>query len=316
MRQPPDRREPGRRNRAAVFCPPVCWFACMILCASAFAQSPLYQEALEKYRNRDYLSALSAAERALQQESHNASYHHIYGLTLAALHRFPEAEENLRQAITLEPERAAFHYDLGYVLHQEKKYDQALPPLKRAVELDGDNLMARFLLGRVYVSAYPSLRIATFSRLALEQFAFIAKKKPSFPLVHYHMALIHINEGRPHKALEELDIELKDHPENVQARVERGEILLKMGQTQKALEQLLLAEKEAPGMSLVHCDLARGYRENSQRAQAIEAARNCVELDPQSADGHYLLGQLYREADQLELARQEMELFHRLKGKP
>jgi len=39
-------------------------------------------------------------------------------------------------------------------------------------------------------------------------------------------------------------------------------------------------------------------------------------LDPQFADGHYLLGQLYRETDQPELAQREIERFHQLQGKP
>jgi hypothetical protein len=38
-------------------------------------------------------------------------------------------------------------------------------------------------------------------------------------------------------------------------------------------------------------------------------------LDPKFAEGHYLLGQLYREANQPERARHEMERFHELQGK-
>ncbi len=53
------------------------------------------------------------------------------------------------------------------------------PFLKRAVELDGENLMARFLLGRTYVSAHRSLLLGNFSKLALEQLNYVAGKTPA-----------------------------------------------------------------------------------------------------------------------------------------
>ena len=281
--------------------------------ASPPAQAAHYEEALEKYRHKEYPAVLAAARRALDEDGNNAAYRHIYGLTLAALQQFREAEENLQTAIALKPAEANFHYDFGYVLYQEKKYDQAVPVLKRAVELDGENLMARFLLGRTYVSSHRSLLIGNFSQLALEQFKFIAKKNPLFPSVHLHLARIYSNNGDEEKALQELTTELELFAKDTQARVELGELLVKMGQSEKALEYLIQAQKEAPGMPLVHYTLAKAYRATAQRTEAIRAAQKCVELDPDFADGHYLLGQLYQEASQPELARREMEVFQEIK---
>jgi tetratricopeptide (TPR) repeat protein len=276
-------------------------------------QSASYQEALEKYRNKDYPGALAAARRALQEDGNNASYFHIYGLTLAAVQQFKEAEENLQKAIALKPDEANFHYDYAYVLYQQKKYDQAVPVLQRAVDLDGENLMARFLLGRTYVSSHRSLRIGNFSQLALEQFAFIAKRNPRFPSVHLHMARIYSNNGDEEKALQELTTELDLYPKDTPARVEMGELLLKMGRSERAVEHLIQAEKEAPGVPLVHYTLAKAYRARSQMREAVKAAQRCVELDPDFAEGHYVLGQLYQETGQPDLVRREMEVFQEKK---
>jgi tetratricopeptide (TPR) repeat protein len=281
--------------------------------ASQPTQSTSYQEAIEKYRNKDYPAALTAARRALEEDSNNASYLHIYGLTQAALQQFKEAEENMQKAIALKPAEANFHYDYGYVLYQEKKNDQAVPVLTRAVELDGENLMARFLLGRTLVSSHRSLLIGNFSQLALEQFMFIAKRNPRFPSVHLHMARIYSNNGDEEKALQELTTELELFPKDTQARVELGQLLLKTGQLEKALEHLVLAEKEAPGVPVIHYSLAKAYREKAQRAEGIKAAQRCIELDPDFAEAHYLLGQLYQETGQAELARREMEVFQEKK---
>jgi tetratricopeptide (TPR) repeat protein len=283
--------------------------------ASTVESSKSYQEALEKYRSKDYPGALAAARRALEEDSSNAAYHHIYGLTLAGVQQFREAEESLQRAIALKPAEANFHYDYGYVLYQQKKYDQAVPVLERAVNLDGENLMARFLLGRTYVSSHRSLRIGNFSQLALDQFAFIAKRNPRFPSVHLHMARIYSNNGDEEKALQELTTELGLFPADTPARVEMGELLLKLGQSEKALEHLIQAEKEAPGVPLVHYTLAKAYRATAHMGEAIKATQKCLELDPDFAEGHYLLAQLYQETGQLDLARREMEVFQEKKRK-
>jgi Flp pilus assembly protein TadD len=78
---------------------------------------------------------------------------------------------------------------------------------------------------------------------------------------------------------------------------------------------LTQAVKEAPGMPLVHFVLAKAYRDKAQKAEAIRAAQKCVEIDPNFADAHYLLGQLYLETGQPDLARREMELFQAAKRK-
>jgi tetratricopeptide (TPR) repeat protein len=285
----------------------------VILLLLAPPQNPttrsLCDQALEHYRTKNYAAAVNAASQAVQQDANDAACQHIYGLSLAAVGRFVEAERSLNTAITLKPNAGNYHYDLGFVLYQQRKYDASVPVLKRAVELDGENLMARFLLGRTYVSAHRSLLLGNFSKLALEQLNYIARKNPRFPTLHYHIGLIYSNDGAVDKAVEELKLEIEYHPSNAQARVALAELQLKRGELEAAMEQLQLAEKAAPSVSLVHYTLAKAYREQGRLDKAIEAAEKSVRLDTRSADAHYLLGQLYRESGQVDRAQQELELF-------
>ena len=184
--------------------------------------------------------------------------------------------------------------------------------LKRAIELDPANLTARLMLARCYVFSYHELQIPNFEELTLEQLNYIVKKNTRFPGVHHHIALVYINSGEPAKAIEELNTELRYDPANTQARLELGETLLKLTQYHRAAGELLTAAKQAPQMPAIQFALAKAYRADGQIAKALEPARKCVELDPQFADGHYLLGQLYRDTDQPDLARQQFELFRQL----
>jgi predicted Zn-dependent protease len=281
---------------------------------AAFAAQTAYEQALEKYQSKQYQEALAPAAEAVREDGGKAPSVHLYGLILAALQRLDEAEENLRKAAALAPDQAAFVYDLGYLLHQERKYVEAQPVLKRAVELDPENLTARFMLARTYVFAYHELQIPNFVELTLEQLHYIVKKDPRFPAVHHHLALVYINTGDQAKALEELNTEIKFYPGNTQARLELGETLLRLNQYHKAAEEFLIASKQAPQMPAIQYGLAKAYKADGQNIKALAAARRCVELDPKFADGHYLLGQLYRDTGQAERARQEFELFRRLKN--
>jgi tetratricopeptide (TPR) repeat protein len=282
-----------------------------LLLASQQSPSPrsLCDQALEQYRTKDYAAAVTASSQAVQQDPLDAVCQHIYGLSLAAVGRYSEAEHHLNQAITLKPTVGNYHYDLGFVLYQQKKYEASVPVLKRAVELDGENLMARFLLGRTYVSAHRSLLLGNFSKLALEQLNYVARKNPRFPTLHYHIGLIYSNDGAIEKAIQELKLEIQYQPSNAQARVALAELLLKKGELEAAMEQLQLAEKDAPSVSLVHYTLAKAYREQGRLDKAIDAAEKSVRLDATSADAHYLLGQLYGENGQAEKAQHELELF-------
>lgn len=279
-----------------------------------FAQSNLYEQAFEKYQRKQYAEALQLAQKALQEDSENPAKLHLYGLALAAMGQFKPAEENLSKAVSLAPDQAAFAYDLGALLHQQRKYADAVPVLKRAIELDPDNLTARMMLARCYVFSYHELQIPNFSELTLEQLNYIVKKDRKFPRVHHHIALVYINSGQPEKAVAELNIELKDDPTDSQARLELGETLLKLNQYHKAAEQLLLAAKQSPQVPDIQYALAKAYKSEDRTADALDAARKCVELNPQFANGHYLLGVLYRDSNQPELARQQFELFQQLKN--
>jgi predicted Zn-dependent protease len=295
--------------------------ACLWVCSLlepltlvTFAQSNSYEKAREKYQSKQYQEALPLAEKALHEDSENPAKLDLYGSILAAMDQFYLAEENLRKAVSLAPDQAAFEYDLGALLHQEKKYAEAVPVLKRAIALDPDNLSARMMLARSYVFSYHELQIPNFSDLTLEQLNYIVKKNPRFPRVHHHIALVYINSGQPEKAVPELNTELRYDPANSQARLELGETLLKLNQYHKAAEELALAAKQAPQVPDIQFALAKAYKSEDHRAKALDAARKCVELNPQFANGHYLLGVLYRDSNQPELAREQFELFEQLKN--
>ncbi len=271
-----------------------------------------YKEAVENYRRKQYDQALPLAEQALQTDAGNPAYLYLYGSILASIGKLDSAEEYLKKAVANAPNQPEYAAELGAVLHNEKKYVEAVPALKRAVQLDPENLVARMMLARSYVLTFNQLKLPDFVDLTLEQLNYIEKKNPRFPAVHHHLALVYINTGDFAKAEEELTTEVRLFPENAQARLELGETLLRLNLNQKAIEQLLLAAKQAPQAPPIFFALGKAYRAEGQAAKAAEAVRHCVELDPQFPACHYLLGQLYRGLNQPKQAQEQLELFKQL----
>ena len=254
----------------------------------------------------------------------------LYGLILTDLKQFSEAGNQLRKALSLRPDDAEFHYRLAALLLQEKmewkatlgldKRDvstklvlgteqEALQSLETAVKLDPNHFKARLHLGRTYYEHNQHLK-------ARRQFEVVLEEDPGYPWLHYHLSMLHSNLGDVRAAVRGLEKEIDLHPGHSQARLELGELLVKIGRYESALTHLSQVTREEVNPVDLSYAIAKAHRGLGNPDQALAAARKCLELDPEFSDAHYLLGQLYRETGELELSRQAMETFQRVKTEP
>ena len=58
-----------------------------------------------------------------------------------------------------------------------------------------------------------------------------------------------------------------------------------------------------------HCQLGKVYRWLDEWPEARAESENCVRMDPNSADGHYRMAQIYQHLGESERSRQEMALY-------
>ncbi len=291
------------------------------------SESPRYLEAQERYQKKEYLLAMLAAEKAVQEDGENANHRYLYGAVLAALKQFSDAESHLRKAVALEPQNAESLYQLGLVLLEQSKEavirrgmssglrlsrSEAIDPegvgvLERAVELDADHLEARVRLARAYTdqNRYDE---------ALEQFKAVADRDPQYPDIHSHLAVLYLKMGQVTQAIQELKTEVGFYPDNAMARLDLGDLLLQLAQPKLALKHLLVVERKSPETPDLHYALARTYHALGRFKNATASARKCVELAPNSPAPRYLLAQLYRQSGRSDWARQELSTAERLRN--
>ena len=292
------------------------------------AQSADYLEAKERYERKEYLLAMLAAQKAVQQDGENADYRHLYGMTLLQLNQYSDAEPELRKALALDPSKADFHYGVaGLILQQRSETEDPTDPmgmgarnttsqpvqegirlLEKALELDPDHLKARMHLGRTYHQQ-------NMRSKALRQFQAVVARDPGYAWAHYHLAAIYLDAGKFREALQALRQEVEDHPDAGQARLELADLLLQLGKPRQALSQLTAVSPESQTVSLpdLHFGLAKVYRRLGQLDKAIAAARQSIRLLPDNPVAHRLLARLYRDAGQSEQARQALQSYRELK---
>lgn len=74
-----------------------------------------------------------------------------FGYLMLRLQKFPEAEQNLREALKYDPRFALAHYHLGRTLESEGHDDAAIVEYKSAAALDAKIAEPLYSLGRLYL---------------------------------------------------------------------------------------------------------------------------------------------------------------------
>lgn len=292
------------------------------------AQSADYLEAKERYERKEYLMAMLAAQRAVQQDGENADYRHLYGMTLLQLNQYSDAEPELRKALALDPGKADFHYGVAALILQQRSetedptdpmgmgarnetsepVEEGIRLLEKVLELDPGHLKARMHLGRTYHQQ-------NMRSKALRQFEAVVARDPRYAWARYHLAAVYLDAGKFREALQALRQEVENHPDAGQARLELADLLLQLGKPKLALSQLTAVSPESQTVSLpdLHFGLAKVYRRLGQLDKAIAATRQSIRLLPDNPVAHRLLARLYRDAGQSEQARQALEDYRELK---
>ncbi len=99
---------------------------------------------------RRYEEALAAFERAIAEDSTNATAHLNVGVIHAMAGRMDAARRAFEDAIRLDPSNSRAHYNLGRVLARIGEPDRARQAFESAIEVDPGNMAARYGLARLF----------------------------------------------------------------------------------------------------------------------------------------------------------------------
>jgi len=106
----------------------------------------------------------------------------------------------------------------------------------------------------------------------------------------YYRGAILNRSGRFNEALSDLDLALKERPDLVLAREEKGESLWQIGQKQEAINVWEDAVQQNPGLPLTNNFLAGAYAIEGNTANAVFYERQADQVTPQDPYFYWMLG--------------------------
>ena len=291
--------------------------------------------------------AMPRLEAALQADPSNEVA--ILNLALAekSTGKPSEAITRLRSALASRPS-AVLNDALGGIEEESGQYVEAVQSYQRAVELDPANEQYYFDLGVEYLihftfgPAAEVYRVGTqkfptssrqflglgFShyavreyRQAADAFTTALELDPESPAVFraWNSVLDSLPPNDWAEFLPRLDRLAKVHPLNAELAFCLGAALLhseiakgpqaNLDRSQTLLEKSVRLRPEFPA---AHLELGALYAARKMYQKAVDQYLEVVRLDPKSEVPHYRLGQLYREMNQLDLARSELNQYQEL----
>ncbi|HZI19316.1 MAG TPA: protein kinase [Pyrinomonadaceae bacterium] len=99
---------------------------------------------------RDWAGAEDAFRTAIELNRDYVTAHHWYGLFLARVGRFEEADHAIKRAQQLNPMSLIVNRSAGLLLYYTRRYDEAIEEFKKVLDLDRTFVLAHSHLGVAY----------------------------------------------------------------------------------------------------------------------------------------------------------------------
>jgi tetratricopeptide (TPR) repeat protein len=264
-------------------------------------------------RTQQSTAALESAQKAVQLGATAAAAHQAHGEALLALRRPAEAEPALRKAIELDPKLTVARNDLSRALLAQGKTKEAVDEARKATETDPQSGEAFAVLGTALLAAdknnwndaiaqaqqgaflnarNPVVQVAV-GRIfeasgnydqATSAYRRALEADPGYVPARSALLKLQVLRGELDAGLAEAEKLVKDAPQNAEAQLVKGRILLRKGDFAGAVEPLEQASKFDPQNSEAHALLGTAYQYTRESDSALEAYQKAVQLAPQNTD--------------------------------
>lgn len=233
-------------------------------------------------------------------------------------HRWNEALEELRAAISINPYNSGWFFNIGLTLDEMERFDEAIEAYQHALEIDPDDLQAMQHLG-VDLHRLGNLRKAlkTFEKMetvdasceasychrimiytdmgdherAEEMFYLARLYKEHCPHCYYNIGCSLRDRRQFDKAIYcwQKTLDLDDSYPQVQVRI--AEALWGKGELESARQHFLIGLRQDPGNTRTVLDLGELLSEMGRWEEAGEKFRRAIELTPEEPAGYFYYGQ-------------------------
>jgi Flp pilus assembly protein TadD len=221
------------------------------------------------------------------------------------------AVKSYQSAVALAPDEEKYRLSLALEFLRHKSFDPAKMVLEQAGEAHPNSWKIPFTLGMLQYfegkeeDATPTLLHA-------------AKLAPQPPVVLKYVGDIQMDRaaGPDASAVSQLCKYAEENPKDATMQYYCAALLFRRDYAAEnkanmpdILRRINAAATHLPNDPSPHCQLGRAYRWLEQWQAALRESEICVRLDPDSAQAHYRLAQIYHHEGNEVRAKQEMTLY-------
>jgi Flp pilus assembly protein TadD len=270
----------------------------------------LFNLALAQFKAGRLDDALSSAEQS-KELGDNADVEDLLGDIQEARGDNLEAVKSYQAAVGLAPNEEKYRLSLALEFIRHKSFDPANVVLQQAQEVHPDSWKILFTQGMLQ---YFEGKEEDATPILLHA----AELSPEPAVVLKYVADIQLDRaaGPDAEVVSRMCKYADLHPKDTTMQYYCAALLFhrdfaaeNKSNVPDILRRLNVAASHLPNDPAPHCQLGRAYRWLEQWQAALRESEICVRLDPDSAQAHYRLAQIYHHEGKEEQAKKEMGVY-------
>lgn len=251
--------------------------------------------AQDAWKAGNQASALEKLRLAVEADSNCADAFLLMGLIEFQQGDIASSIQHYKRAIALQPSSYSARYNLALAYLREHRLQDGKVELEQALKIDPHQADAEYDLGLVLLElGNPSAAV-----VHLKNSRFLNARKPD---VLFNIVRAYLEAGNVSKARSEADAAVRQLAGDVQWNAAIGQLFLKNGQPNDAVNYLRRAVVARPEDYVTRRQLAMAYLAARDPKPVLELIES-----PTTADGHYLRGSAYYLAQRYQEADSESE---------
>jgi tetratricopeptide (TPR) repeat protein len=224
----------------------------------------------------------------------------LLGMAHYGLGNYAVASRFLKEAAAVDTQNLQLRLALAHSCLWSKQYQCVLDTYHEMLKLNAESAEADMLAGEAEdeMKEYDA---------AIAQFRAAVKANPKEPDVHFGLGYILWTQRQYPEAATELQAELVNNPNHVQALVYLGDAEMQLNHPELAPPLLNKAVAMDANVELAHLDLGILDSDAGRDEDALKELTTAVKLAPNDVNVHWRLGRLYRTMGKKDEAKAEFD---------
>lgn len=270
----------------------------------------IYNLALAQFKSGRLEDALNSVQKC-QALGDSADLEDLIGDIQEAHGNYLAAAQGYQAAVSLAPSEEKYRLSLSVELLRHRNYDAAKVVLKQAEGLWPSSWRIKLALGLAqYMSGGSEDAVPTLLR------AVDLAPRPEPALSFLGEIELNLASEPDAAAISSLCKYSDRHPKSAKVKFYCAALTFRKdngggdkSHTESILEMLRSASSLAPDDPAPHCQMGRVYRSVEQWDKSLQEWRTCAQMDPDLAEAHFRLTEIYHHLGQQEMSDKEKKLF-------